>query len=98
MKSLNSAFRNLHWPIFSLILLAALLLRAQNLKESLWNDEIWSTRFLLGSVRSLYQNAIEDMHPPFYQIFMFGWIRFLGDSEFSVRPPPLLFGILSIFL
>src|SRR5215467_4657181 len=95
---MKSVARNPQWLALSLVLILGLSLRIPNLNESLWNDEIWSTRVLLGSLRALYQNAVEDLHPPFYQMFMFGWIRFFGDSEISVRTPPLLFGMASILL
>jgi uncharacterized membrane protein len=95
---MKSAAQNLHWLALSLVLLLALSLRIPNLNESLWNDEIWSTHVLIGNLAGLYHTSIGDLHPPFYQIFMFGWIRCFGDSELSVRTPPLLFGLGSILL
>ena len=80
----------------ALILIAGLALRLPNLNESLWNDEIWSTRVLIGSRTALYYTMIDDKHPPFYQMFMFVWIRLFGDSEMSVRTPPLLCGMAAI--
>jgi len=80
----------------ALILIAGLALRLPNLNESLWNDEIWSTRVLIGSRTALYYTMIDDKHPPFYQMFMFVWIRLFGDSELSVRTPPLLCGMAAI--
>ena len=89
---------NKFWLALCLILFAGLLLRLPNLNESLWNDEIWSTRVLMGSLAALYHTVLDDWHPPFYQAFMFVWIRLFGDSELSVRMPSLLCGISSIFL
>ncbi|MGE0126714.1 MAG: glycosyltransferase family 39 protein [Blastocatellales bacterium] len=90
--------RDKFWIALSLILLAGLLLRLPNLNESLWNDEIWSTNVLIGNLKALQNVILEDLHPPFYQVFMFGWTQLFGDSELSVRMPPLLFGLASIFL
>lgn len=86
------------WLALSLILVTGLLLRLPNLNESLWYDEIWSTHVMLPNLSVLYRGSLGDLHPPFYQVFMFGWIRLFGDSELSVRMPPLLFGLSSIFL
>jgi len=89
---------NRYWLALTSILITGLSLRLPNLNESLWNDEIWSTRVLIGSLRALYQTAIDDRHPPFYQAFMFAWIRLFGDSELSVRMPSFLCGMLAILL
>ncbi len=85
-------------PALILIMIAGLSLRLPNLNESLWNDEIWSTRVLIGSLSSLFHTTIGDLHPPIYQLFMFAWIRLFGDSELSVRTPPFFCGILAILL
>jgi 4-amino-4-deoxy-L-arabinose transferase-like glycosyltransferase len=87
-----------YWLALTLILIVGLSLRLPNLNESLWNDEIWSTHVLIGSLRALYQTAIDDRHPPFYHAFMFVWIRLFGDSELSVRMPSFICGIFAILL
>ena len=87
-----------YWLALTVILIAGLLLRLPNLNKSLWNDEIWSTHVLMGSLRALYNIAIDDWHPPFYQAFMFVWIRVFGDSELSIRTPSFLSGILALLL
>ncbi len=86
--------------LIGLILIAVVgaALRISNLNDSLWLDELWSTYQKLGSFRSLAYVAINDVHPPFYSMFMFVWIRIFGDSEIAVRMPSLLFGIGSIGL
>lgn len=86
------------WLALILILGAGLSLRLPNLNESLWNDEIWSTRVLIGNLSALIHTTIDDRHPPFYQAFMFAWIRMFGDSELSVRIPAFLCGILAVLL
>lgn len=47
---------------------------------------------------SLLDLILNNPSPPFHYIFMFLWIRLFGDSELSVRMPPLVFGIVSILL
>lgn len=80
------------------ILGIAVALRIPDLNESLWYDELWATHVKLGSLYGLGLNAVTDVHPPFYLTFMFVWIRLFGDSELSVRLPPLLFGLATIVL
>jgi hypothetical protein len=82
----------------AVILLFALALRLPGFTESLWYDELWSTRIKLFSLGALVRTALADVHPPFYSTFMFVWIRAFGDSEFSVRVPALLFGLGAIVL
>lgn len=81
-----------------LLLLIGLVLRLPNLKESLWNDEIWATHEKLGNLSILQITILNDLHPPFYNLLMAGWIRILGDSELSIRLLPLLCGLGSIWL
>ena len=91
-------FQNNSWILLCIILTIAILLRLPNLNESLWFDELWSTRMKLDNIALLSNLVLYDPHPPFYYIFMFFWIRLFGDSELSIRIPSLIFGILSIFL
>jgi hypothetical protein len=53
-----------YWLALILILIIGLSLRLPNLNESLWNDEIWSTRVLIGNLSALIHTAIDDRHPP----------------------------------
>ena len=91
-------FQNNSWILLLIILIIAVSLRLPNLNESLWFDELFSTHLILGNMILLSNLALYDPHPPFYYIFMFFWIRLFGDYELSIRIPPLIFGILSIFL
>jgi dolichyl-phosphate-mannose-protein mannosyltransferase len=84
--------------ILALIMALGFLLRLPNLTESLWYDELWSTALRLENLRSLAFTVLYDVHPPFYSILMFLWIKVFGDSELSVRILPLMFGLASIFL
>ena len=76
----------------------ALVLRLPGLTESIWFDELWSTRVKLGSLDTLVRTIAVDVHPPFYLALMFGWIRVFGDSELSVRMIPLLSGLATVAL
>ncbi len=80
------------------IVVLALLVRIPNLGESIWYDELWSTHAKLATFRQVVDTVRWDVHPPAYTVFMFAWIEFFGDSELSVRTPPLLCGLGSIAL
>jgi hypothetical protein len=66
--------------------------------QSLWFDEIWSTRVVLDSVSSTVRMLSADLHPPLFNLLMFVWIRIFGDSEISVRLPSLICGLITIAL
>jgi mannosyltransferase len=76
----------------------ALLLRLPGFTESLWFDEIWSTRVILGSVASTVRMLSADLHPPVFNLLMFVWIRIFGDSEIAVRLLPLICGLATVVL
>ncbi|MCG3122561.1 MAG: hypothetical protein GIKADHBN_00953 [Phycisphaerales bacterium] len=77
------------------LVVAAVAIRLPHLTESLWYDEVWRTRVVLrpGNLESL---LLHDVHNPLYNAFMYAWISVIGDSEFSIRLPSLLFGLASI--
>jgi 4-amino-4-deoxy-L-arabinose transferase-like glycosyltransferase len=75
-----------------------LLLRLPRFRQSLWFDEIWSTRVMLDSVASTVRMLSADLHPPLFNVLMFVWIRIFGDSEMSVRMPSLVCGLITIAL
>jgi len=78
-----------------LLLAAAVLARLPYFNESLQYDEVWYTlsRLNKGSLRRI---LLHDVHPPLYPILMKVWIELFGDSEISIRLPPLLFGLASL--
>ena len=86
--------RSIWWLLA--ILLAAVPLRLVRLTDSLWYDEIWSTRIMLDGALTLLVHTFVDLHPPLYSSFMFLWIRVFGDTELAVRLPPLIFALSSI--
>jgi Dolichyl-phosphate-mannose-protein mannosyltransferase len=82
-------------PVLIGIVGLALLLRLVGMTESLWLDELWSIRIILGD-RDPFRVLLRDIHPPLYSVFMFAWIRLFGDAEWSIRLPSLLCGLLSL--
>lgn len=91
---------------FELMLLAILILgaflRIDGLsKESIWFDESRTVYVATsGSLFQVLKTNIEEspMHAPLYYTIMHFWIVLFGDSEFSVRFPSVIFGVLAILV
>jgi mannosyltransferase len=86
-------------PDFALLLtiVIALALRMYRLgSQSLWLDEAWSVRVANHSLGEIlrYRSNI----PPLHQVVVRLFIAILGTSEFSVRLPSVLAGVLSVVL
>lgn len=83
--------------ILSSIIILSILLRIYKLgSESLTLDEMATVNVAKKSIEEiiLYRN----IHPPFYYIIIHYWIELFGDSEFSIRFPSVIFGIISVFI
>lgn len=90
--------RNLRIVILFLIIISGSFFRFYKIeKESLWNDELASwERSKQDSLNKVLSLARSDVHPPGYQILLYFVIKFLGDSEFWLRFPSAIAGIISI--
>lgn len=69
--------------------------------QGLSNDELsaWNrTRF--DDWTSFWQSGVKagDMHPVFYQAFLWVWVRIFGDSELALRSTSILFYLLNSWL
>lgn len=83
------------------ILILGLFLRLYNLdQESLWTDEAFSVSHAQEKTfEELEGNISVSEAAPFgYYLVLHYWIKLFGSSEFSVRSPSVLFGILSILM
>ncbi len=83
-------------PVLLLVLLAAALsIRIYNLAgESIWLDESISVSLANSSISNIMENHGWQPYP--YHIFLRSWVKVFGDSEFSVRFPSVIFGLLSL--
>ena len=81
------------------ILVAAVLLRLQNLNVSLWHDEVfYSTLFGADSLPKLWESALIEPPAPLYRLVLYGWVTLFGENEIVVRMPSLICGIAAILL
>jgi uncharacterized membrane protein len=88
-----------NYGALSAILLLGAFLRVYQLgTESLWRDEGWTLWFAnLGSPSEIVKQSETDNNFPTYYLILRYWVALFGDSEFSVRFPSALAGILAIF-
>jgi hypothetical protein len=80
------------------IVATALVLRWPGMTESLWFDEYYMSNCTVGSLALLLKSTYSDVHPPLYYALMWLWNDVFGDSERSLRTPPLLCGLGSLVL
>jgi len=78
-----------------LILLVGFFLRFYNLgTENIWYDEGVSIYVAKKGVTEIALRP--ENNPPLYYLVLHWWVSLFGDSEFSVRFPSALFGVLSL--
>jgi uncharacterized membrane protein len=82
------------------ILFLAFALRISKLTfQSLRNDEHFS-RYTSSfqSIRDvIVEGGVLDKHPPGYAVFLHYWMRIFGDSEWIVRLPSVIAGVLAVY-
>ena len=80
-----------------LILLLAFFLRLFRLGEqSLWYDEGVTWYLTQFSLPELISWTAADIQPPFYYLILWAAVRLFGQSEFALRFPSVVFGLLTI--
>jgi uncharacterized membrane protein len=87
--------------ILLLILCLGSFLRFYNLGgPSCFNDELETLRIAsYPSVNEMMNEVINtDVHPPAYQLLMYFVVHHIGKSEFWIRFPSVIFGILAILM
>jgi uncharacterized membrane protein len=96
----ESSNKKLDWMDLAalLLLVLALILRLPWMSQSLWYDEISVTHAYLKNIFHLLDAWAYDTNMPFHYTLMFFWNKFFRDTEFSLRFPPLLFGLGTLLL
>lgn len=65
--------------------------------QSLWNDELSGWRYSqVDDLSLVLEKNIPRDHPPGFQVFLYFWIHQVGDSEYLLRLPFAIAGILAI--
>ena len=86
---------------FWIILLSGLILRLFSLETNgLWLDEIWSMIASAQdqSLQEVVLNALNDTHPPLFDILLYGGLKLSGGAEFTGRYLALIFGLAGVVL
>ena len=81
------------------LLLLAFVLRVYRLgAQSLWYDEAVSAQVAAKGLAELTRWTANDIQPPLYYYVLSGWTRLVGNSEWSLRFPSVVFGLLGVAL
>ncbi|HIH44912.1 MAG TPA: hypothetical protein HA257_07535 [Candidatus Methanoperedenaceae archaeon] len=99
-NTLNALMRGMdkiELRILALIIILGTILRLYHLDfESVWLDEAYSISLSkAGTVGQVWDNAIAEMFPPLH-FFILYFLHAIGDSEFLMRLPSAVAGILTI--
>lgn len=94
----RAAWTPTHRITLAVILVAALALRCTDLVESVWFDELWSTRVRLESPYAVALTCLRDNHPPAYTTFIYLWTLVFGDGEVAIRLPSVAASLATIAL
>jgi uncharacterized membrane protein len=85
--------------LFAILLLAAFLRTYQLGTESLWSDERASLRCIsLEGPAEIVERSKSDPNFPHLLLILHYWVALFGDSEFSLRLPSALSGLLTVFM
>ncbi len=85
-----------HWLIITMIAAAARLINLA--QESLWYDETFTAWVAGFDLRQLFDVVRGDVHPPLYYLIQWVNVRLLGNSEFALRLPSAILGIVASLL
>lgn len=85
--------------LLGFILFCGAVLRFYDLSaESLWADEGITVRTVSDSFTAMQQILSKAIHPPLHYLILHPLTHIFGNSEFVVRMPSVIFGIVSIFM
>src|SRR5688572_23370854 len=86
------------WLLALSLMLLSFGLRIYHLdSQNLSGDEALQYVLASRSLEGIFQalRTPQEVHPPLFYILHHLWLRVAGDSEFSLRYLPLIFGMLS---
>lgn len=98
VKTKKTIQKNKILPLLISILVISFLVRAYHLgSENLWSDEGVTVYHSDKPVLDNIQWSLAIGYFPLYHIILSSWTKFFGVSEFSVRFPSLIFGVLAVY-
>lgn len=83
--------------LFFLIFLVAFALRLYHIDFlDIWRDEAFSINIAGRSIQEIIHVTVRDTQPPLHILMLHFWIKFFGNSAFSVRFLSLIFGMVTL--
>lgn len=79
-------------------LIAAVLVLAIGMMQSVWFDEAYSISIAAHPINELISLTAADVHPPLYYLLLKGWMALLGDGELALRALGAVFGGLIVLV
>lgn len=91
----NYIKKNKEYIILGIIILIAFLLRLYKISSpSLWHDELMTIGRISGSWLDTLVNLSDSPFPPLYYLILKAWTLLAEISEWSLRFPSALFGVI----
>ena len=90
-----------HWVFVTLLIIGLIVRLIFMSEQGMSNDELsawYRTRFTDWDIFWTQGVKVGDMHPAFYQVLLWFWVRIFGDSEWAMRSTSLLFYIFNSYL
>jgi len=100
MSSWSFSRKGTVFVLVAIILIGAFLRLHDLGKENLWTDEAFSLHHAQEEdLTSLFEQVAKTEAAPLgYYVLLHYWVKAFGNSEFSVRLPSAIFGVLSILM
>ena len=100
-KNENQSFWKQHGMFISLLVIGLIFRFSFMYHQGLSNDELsgW-VRTKFSDWSSFWHFGVKagDMHPVFYQAFLWIWVRIFGDSEWALRSTSIFFYLLNSWM
>jgi hypothetical protein len=101
VRNENQSFWKQHGMFISLLFIGLIFRFSFMYHQGLSNDELsgW-VRTQFSDWNSFWHFGVKagDMHPVFYQAFLWVWVRIFGDSEWALRSTSIFFYLLNSWM
>lgn len=85
-----------HWLWLTIVAAVPRLLNLGG--EAFWYDEAFTASMARLDLPSLFAAVRADVHPPLFYVIEWFTARTIGDSEFALRLPSAIFGVVGVLL